>query len=367
MPNWGLLSGVGQGLERGFQGFLQQQQLQRDRGRQDKQDLLTNALQKLQLAKAGYEYNPEGGDITQTEKGQRKEQLDNLFKIYSKMSEDEQLGTVRGQSLRKKIDELSSFDEPSIGLLNPDLKPPSGDLPPTDRSLDAGTAPVTTNLATKMSNPSPQGLVNPNSKFIPGYKTKKDREMESDVKKAGLIERVKKEVDAQFNEQNPTAKFKSGPTETQNKVGGIVSGISNLNKAEQLILDGKVPQFFNSKKTFGLVSNEPLTTALTYAKDAPGRLQSGGALNDAEQEMYESLLPTYADRNDKKLMLSKLAEARRFLENKSRGFGVDPKLYPELQFEMEPRGGEKKSSSSPKKVIQNGHTYILNEQTGQYE
>lgn len=119
----------------------------------------------------------------------------------------------------------------------------------------------------------------------------------------------------------------------------------------------------NGQNTFSVIGDNDYTAASRRATEAYGRMQSGGAINKEEEKRFEATLPTSKDA--KEMQRSKLLKQRDEMLSRLRTLGFTPE-----QIGYEPRNfnyGSAKTQSKPKQIIQNGHTYILNESTGEYE
>lgn len=108
--------------------------------------------------------------------------------------------------------------------------------------------------------------------------------------------------------------------------------------------------------TFSLVGDNDFTLNKNRFTEALGRMQSGGAISKEEEKRFAHMAPTFTDSAEiqqKKIQWIKDEMAKRL---KTLGAEVPEK-------ETSPAT----SKSKPKTVIQNGHTYKLNEETGEYE
>lgn len=74
MADWGQLANIGEGLERGTAGFLQQYNLAKERKRQTEQDALAKRLQDVALKEKGYAPGP-SGEYELTPEGQAEKEL----------------------------------------------------------------------------------------------------------------------------------------------------------------------------------------------------------------------------------------------------------------------------------------------------
>ena len=150
-----------------------------------------------------------------------------------------------------------------------------------------------------------------------------------------------------------------------------VKGLSGIDKARYdnaLMalkgLDEMGTALDNGQNTFSMIGDNDYTAASRRATEAYGRMQSGGAINKDEEARFEKTLPRITDSKDiqrKKLLTQKDEMISRL---KTLGFTPEQVGYEPRSFNY---GAPKQSSSKPKQIIQNGHTYILNEATGEYE
>lgn len=120
----------------------------------------------------------------------------------------------------------------------------------------------------------------------------------------------------------------------------------------------------SGQNTFSLVGDNDYTAASRRATEAYGRMQSGGAINKEEEKRFEATLPKTSDA--KEMQRNKILKQRDEMISRLKTLGFTPE-----QVGYEPKsfsyGSPKQSGSKPKQIIQNGHTYILNELTGEYE
>lgn len=124
--------------------------------------------------------------------------------------------------------------------------------------------------------------------------------------------------------------------------------------------------------TFSMVGDNNYTQARTRAGEAFGRMQSGGAINKDEDIRFQGMLPGLKD--TKEMQRKKLLDQRNEMISRLKTLGFTPEEagYTPKQFKYGATQDELPNSANangnkPKTVIQNGHTYTLNEQTGEYE
>ena len=99
-------------------------------------------------------------------------------------------------------------------------------------------------------------------------------------------------------------------------------------------------------------------------------MQSGGAINKEEEARFDRTLPRLTDKKEiqRKKILDQRAEMLSRLH--TLGFTPEQAKYAPVDFKYGSDDSQVSSASAgskPKTVNQNGHTYILNEKTGQYE
>lgn len=118
------------------------------------------------------------------------------------------------------------------------------------------------------------------------------------------------------------------------------------------------------QNTFSMVGDNDYTAAARRATEAYGRMQSGGAINKDEEERFEKTLPGKMD--SKEMQRKKLLTQRDEMISRLKTLGFTPEEagYKPQDFNY---GSSKTKDSKPKQITQNGHTYILNEATGEYE
>lgn len=106
----------------------------------------------------------------------------------------------------------------------------------------------------------------------------------------------------------------------------------------------------------------PYTEARRRFEEYLGRLQSGGQISEGEGQRFRGLLPSGVD--DPKIGQQKLRNLSQELETSIRSTGVSPEQAQDLGFLRPSSAG---ASEKPRVVRQNGQTYTLNPQTGEYE
>jgi hypothetical protein len=121
----------------------------------------------------------------------------------------------------------------------------------------------------------------------------------------------------------------------------------------------------NGDNTFSMVGDNNYTAAERRATEAYGRMQSGGAINKDEEKRFSATLP--GSRDNKEMQRKKLIDQRNEMISRLKTLGFTPE-----QIGYEPRkfnygSDTQNNKSKPKTITQNGHTYTLNESTGDYE
>lgn len=112
--------------------------------------------------------------------------------------------------------------------------------------------------------------------------------------------------------------------------------------------------------TFSLIGDTAYTAAARRATEAYGRMQSGGAINKEEEARFEKTLPRPSDSVE--IQRQKLIKQKEEMVARLKTLGFTPE-----QADVKVKDYQYGKSQKPKTVVQNGHTYTLNEQTGEYE
>lgn len=143
---------------------------------------------------------------------------------------------------------------------------------------------------------------------------------------------------------------------------------------------GMSKAFNNGDNTFSLIGDNDFTQQRAQYEEALGRMQSGGAISTAEENRFKKMAPTPFDSKEmqqKKLMQIQNEMASRLntlgFKPQEVGLNFSPETFSEGDVKKLAGGGLSdtvnalKGAPKAKTIIQNGHTYILNEKTGQYE
>lgn len=124
--------------------------------------------------------------------------------------------------------------------------------------------------------------------------------------------------------------------------------------------------------TKSLVGDNDYTRSARNATEAYGRMQSGGAINKDEEARFEKVLPGMLD--TKEMQRKKLLGQRDEMISRIKTLGFSPNdlgyAPKDFMYGMESKSdsvNKANANSKPKIVIQNGHQYKFNEETGQYE
>lgn len=123
--------------------------------------------------------------------------------------------------------------------------------------------------------------------------------------------------------------------------------------------------------TFSLIGDNNYTEAQRKAAEAYGRMQSGGAINKDEEKRFLAMLPGTTD--SKEMQRKKLISQREEMLSRLKTLGFSPQEAGYAQRDFSYGGGANDvktaiaKNEKPKTVVQNGHTYTLNPQTGEYE
>jgi ribosome modulation factor len=205
--------------------------------------------------------------------------------------------------------------------------------------------------------------------YLSGKSRESDRSPED--KKTSRLEEYKEKLalkrqmdkEAKEDPQNILADLNA---ESKNKVGGIASGLQALDQMEKSMNDGHGPRYIDANTPIigKAVSDSPFDEGQRMLDEVVGRLQSGGMIGEGELKTFRAMGPRTGD--DLVTRKRKLAQQKDFLANKLTAYNLKPEHLDTLGFATK-SSYQPKNKSAPKTVIQNGHTYILNEQTGEYE
>jgi len=127
--------------------------------------------------------------------------------------------------------------------------------------------------------------------------------------------------------------------------------LTNLTDYEKAFRGGGRPGYITSETPLvgGLISDTPIEMARRNMEEVIGRLASGGAINQPEEERFRKMLPRPGD--DEKTQIAKLLNTRREYENKLRAFGVSPEDLGELGFDTEDLGQSGQYASAPQRGL----------------
>lgn len=172
-------------------------------------------------------------------------------------------------------------------------------------------------------------------------------------------------------------------TEERKKLKDPVEKIAKLNSGDKArfdnaamalkALDEMGQALDQGENTFSLVGDNAYTAAARRATEAYGRMQSGGAINKDEEERFDKTLPRTTD--SKEIQRKKIIAQRNEMVSRLKTLGFTPEDigYQPKEFKYGSSGKKQSGSAQgqqtqpPQTVIQNGHTYTYNPQTGSYE
>lgn len=124
--------------------------------------------------------------------------------------------------------------------------------------------------------------------------------------------------------------------------------------------------------TFSIIGDNEFTIAERDFSEALGRMQSGGAITDDEAAKFMKMAPKFMDSDE--IRQSKLARIKSEMESRLATLGFSGDEIPQLANRKSTPKSQGDDGTAiagpaalPKTVIQNGHTYYLNEKTGKYE
>lgn len=202
-------------------------------------------------------------------------------------------------------------------------------------------------------------------------------------------EKDKQSFIAAENEKNRKAKaaLEAMATSAKKKEGAQVPGSVAADLGQ---FDSALAMADDAKKSYDAKASQagsrviayiPGSEANQYEKErdvtaqAIGTILEGGKLTEPDYARYKAMLPSPSDTNS--VADAKIAALKNLIEQKRKGKveGLAQTGFDVSKVQRkEPEGFKKAAPPSgaiaagkPKKVIQNGHEYILNEKTGEYE
>lgn len=283
-------------------------------------------LLDMQMVNQGLIQDPDTGEIKKSSAGVSKEQ-ELARQTYSALTED-QKNSPMGQAILSKV----------IGNIVPmePVKPiePVRPIQPKQGLLQGSAAGRSTQSEGILNTPKisggaslTPGLIDvvPQSKRgpwdpAPG-KSKDDKEMLKYARQKqydAKVDMAKKAAEA----KDPDLKYNALNESTKEKIGTILQAKKDIQEYVARLEQGEGPQLINSRTPIigGLISDTPITQLEKNISDPQSRLQSGGALNDAEQKFYRENLPRYADsKEERKYKLEKLDA---FFDSKIKGYDI---------------------------------------------
>lgn len=170
-------------------------------------------------------------------------------------------------------------------------------------------------------------------------------------------EQAKKEIQDQQKRQEALVDAQAMKATRSKTMNDFISLYDGASKEKQLFMDGVGPidgrisklkndlGFSHGENTDKLISRTESALA-DYIKEI-----SGAAASDKEVARLKKVMPSVSD--ERQLFINKLRAA---LDEADK-----------IVSEKLSKAGVTDSSSKPKTIIQNGHTYTLNEETGEYE
>lgn len=126
--------------------------------------------------------------------------------------------------------------------------------------------------------------------------------------------------------------------------------------------------------TFSIIGDNDYTRNLAMAAEAFGRMQSGGAIQKDEEARFLAMSPTAKDSIEQQR--KKLEGMQRLFVDRLRTLGFKPDdigvplqeiKYGKAKGDALGKTAGGAAAPKPKTVMQNGHVYTLNPETGEYE
>lgn len=130
-------------------------------------------------------------------------------------------------------------------------------------------------------------------------------------------------------------------------------------------INGMVEALNQGQSRYSLLGDNDFTQNLTIFSEALGRMQSGGAINKEESARFMTMARSAFD--DPTQTQKKLARLKMIMDDRMKTLDQEPVPSVAFKQKLEGMGNKAVAGQKPKVLTQNGHTYILNEETGEYE
>lgn len=163
--------------------------------------------------------------------------------------------------------------------------------------------------------------------------------------------------DALDSKKSPDARMKSLSGTDKARFDNAVMALKGLDDMGAALDKGD--------NTFSMIGDNEYTRASRAATEAYGRMQSGGAINKDEEARFEKTLPGKLDSKD--MQRTKILKQRDEMLSRLKTLGFTPEEIGYQPKDFNYGKLKQKRQAMPQTVVQNGHTYTLNPQTGEYE
>lgn len=314
MADYGLLTGLAEGLKSGVDSYRTERDYQSRREKELEDKALQKRMMALKLMEGGFQ--EQDGGFIKTPEQERKEATAQL------------------------ISEAPLLKEGLMPKYNPE---------------------------TKTSSVEP----------IKGFKRKGDDILADEMKMARL-EEMRRKAGESSRMRSPEGRLEKAGGDVKQKIGFLTSGLQALTRYSDAAKSGQSQSRITPQTPFigGLVGSTPIDESRTAIEEAIGRLASGGAINVGEESRFRGMIPTASDYRDPATVQRKLENLRREFETKLNAYGFKPSELGELGFDSKSMGYGGKGLVQDKTVnqeaakppvTQNGVTYEWNPKTGKYE
>jgi len=213
-------------------------------------------------------------------------------------------------------------------------------------AIDAATVGAFDKASKDQSDRVAEYLKNKYAMDLRSQERKEDQSFEMQKERAKQGFEMQKELKKEQEKLNPEKRLASMSGTDKARFDNAMMVLKSIDDMSGALGKGS--------NTFSIIGDNPYTEAERRAAEAFGRMQSGGAINKDEEERFLKMLPRATD--SAQMQKQKLENQKNEMISRLKTLGFTPE-----------EAGYKPQIAKPKTIKQNGHTYILNEATGEYE
>lgn len=163
-----------------------------------------------------------------------------------------------------------------------------------------------------------------------------------------LLEQIRRDkAEEARQKRTPRGRLNSLNSGDKQRFDNVVLGINAVTGMEKGLANGDW--------TVHPIGDNDFTRNRTKWEEAIGRMQSGGAINDAEAERFRSMVPGVKDSHDQQV--KKLADMRAVMEQRFGTFGFDKSNAEELGLNPEVMGWAQPPAGGPA-ITSNGDPIV---------